>query len=350
MMGSRSPSVAIIGAGFGGMAAAVALRRAGIDDLTILERSDGVGGTWRSNTYPGAACDVQSHLYSLSFAPNPGWSRTYARQPEILAYLESVADDFGLRSHLRLDTSVRRARWCEKSSTWELDLESASVGVTTLNADVVVSAVGLFGEPRLPAIEGLGDFTGPVLHTARWDDGVPLSDKHVAVIGTGASGVQVIPELAEVADRVTVFQRTPPWMVPKDDRHFSAEELARFRADPSAMSTERQRIWQEFHVNTAVAADDPLVIGRQGYAKAFLDAHVVDEGLREQLTPDYPFRCKRVLLGDGYYRALQRERVELVGDPIARVTDRAIVTASGREIEVDAIVLATGYETSHYLS
>jgi cation diffusion facilitator CzcD-associated flavoprotein CzcO len=350
MTESRSPTVAIIGAGFGGMAAAVALRQAGIDDLTIIERSDGVGGTWRSNTYPGAACDVQSHLYSLSFAPNPEWSRTYARQPEILAYLESVADGFGLRSHLRLGTAVRRARWCEKSSTWELELESGSACVTTLTADAVVSAVGLFGEPRSPAIDGLGDFTGPVLHTARWDEGIALAGKRLAVMGTGASGVQVIPELAEIADSVTVFQRTPPWMVPKDDRHFSAEELARFRDDPSAMSAERQRIWQEFHVNTAVAADDPLVAGRQGYAKAFLDAQVVDDRLREQLTPEYPFRCKRVLLGDGYYRALQRDRVELIADSIVRVTDRSVVTASGRRVEVDAIVLATGYETSHYLS
>lgn len=349
MTGKHTPSVAIIGAGFGGMAAAVALRRAGIDDLTIIERSDGVGGTWRSNTYPGAACDVQSHLYSLSFAPNPEWSRTYARQPEILAYLETVADDFSLRRHLRLGTVVRRARWGDETSTWLLDLETGT-GSSTLSIDVVVSAVGLFAEPRLPSIEGLDDFEGPVMHTARWDDGVALAGRRVAVIGTGASGVQVIPELAQFADCVTVFQRTPPWMVPKDDRHFSAEELARFRDDPSAMSTERQRIWQEFHVNTAVAADDPLVIGRQGYAKAFLDAQVADDRLREQLTPDYPFRCKRVLLGDGYYEALQRDRVELIADAIVRVTDRTVDTASGRHVEVDAIVLATGYETSHYLS
>jgi cation diffusion facilitator CzcD-associated flavoprotein CzcO len=349
MTARRSPAVAIIGAGFGGMAAAVALRRAGVDDLTVIERADGVGGTWRSNTYPGAACDVQSHLYSLSFAPNPDWSRTYARQPEILAYLESVADDFALRRNLRLDTAVRQARWCEETSTWQLDLESSS-GATALSADVVVSAVGLFGEPRLPAIEGLAGFTGPVLHTARWDDGIALAGKRVAVIGTGASGVQVIPELAEIADRVMVFQRTPPWMVPKDDRHFSAEEFARFRDDHSAMAAERERIFQEFHVNHAVAADDPLVVGRQAYAKAFLDAQVADDRLRARLTPDYPFRCKRVLLGDGYYQALQRDQVELIADPIVRITDRGIETASGRYVEVDAVVLATGYETSHYLS
>ena len=350
MTETRYPTVAIIGAGFGGIAAAVALRQAGVDDLVIIERADGVGGTWRSNTYPGAACDVQSHLYSLSFAPNPEWSRTYARQPEILRYLESVADDFALRPHLRLGTAVRQARWHEESSTWQLTLESASAGVSIVSADVVVSAVGLFSEPRLPAIEGLGDFTGPVLHTARWDDRILMTGKRIAVIGTGASGVQVIPEVAEIAARVTVFQRSSPWMVPKDDRHFSAEELARFRDDPSAMAAERQRIWQEFHVNTAVAADDPLVTGRQGYAKAFLDSQIADDRLRERLAPEYPFRCKRVLLGNDYYRALQRDHVELIGDPIVRVTDRTIDTEPGRSIEVDAIVLATGYETSRYLS
>jgi cation diffusion facilitator CzcD-associated flavoprotein CzcO len=343
------PTVAIIGAGFGGMAAAVALRQQGFDDIVIVERSDGVGGTWRSNTYPGAACDVQSHLYSLSFAPNPAWSRTYARQPEILAYLEAVADEFDLRRHLRLGTALRRARWCEDEARWQLELESSS-GTDILSADVVVSAVGLFAEPRSPDIVGLADFSGPLVHTSRWDDTISWAGKRVAVIGTGASGVQVIPELAELADRVTVFQRTPPWMVPKDDRPFSAEELERFGSDPAAVLAERERIWQEFHVNTAVAADDPLVAGRRGYAQAFLDAQVVDDQLRARLTPDYPFRCKRVLLGAGYYQTLQRDHVELVSDPISRVTDRAIVTASDRLVDVDAIVLATGFEASRYLA
>lgn len=361
MTGHPRPSVAIIGAGFGGMAAAVALRQAGFDDITIIERADGVGGTWRSNTYPGAACDVQSHLYSLSFAPNREWSRTYARQPEILAYLESVADDFDLRRHLRLGTGVRRAHWREDEDRWQLELEfpggqersdpgTDSAGTETLSSDVVVSAVGLFAAPRLPELEGLADFTGPLVHTSRWDDTISWAGMRVAVIGTGASGVQVIPELADVAAKVTVFQRTPPWMVPKDDRYFSAEELERFRDDPAAAAAERDRIWHEFHVNTSVAADDPLVAGRQGYAKAFLDAQVADEALRAELTPDYPFRCKRVLLGDGYYQALQRDHVELISDPILRITERAIETASGRRIEVDVIVLATGFETSQYLS
>ncbi|WP_156737750.1 NAD(P)/FAD-dependent oxidoreductase, partial [Mycobacterium sp. E735] len=230
------PRVAIIGAGFGGLGAAVALRRAGIEDLVIIEGDDGVGGTWRRNTYPGAACDIQSHLYSFSFAPNTAWSRTYARQPEILAYLESVADDFDLRRHLMLGTRVRSVRW--NGGGWECRLDRAG-HTASLTADVVVCAVGLFGAPKLPDIPGLSDFTGTLMHTARWDHHAGLAGKNVAVIGTGASGVQAVPELAKVADRVSVFQRTPPWMVPKDDRPYSAGELARFRRNPLAVRRTR---------------------------------------------------------------------------------------------------------------
>jgi cation diffusion facilitator CzcD-associated flavoprotein CzcO len=216
-----SPRVVIIGAGFGGLATAVALMRKGIDDMTIIERADGVGGTWRQNVYPGAACDIQSHLYSFSFAPNRAWSRTYAYQAEILAYLEKVADDFDLRRHLKLSTSVRSIRWNADAAHWDVELDNGDV----LVADVVVSAVGLFGAARYPDIDGVTDFAGTLMHTARWDTTVDLTGKRVAVIGTGASGVQVVPEIADVADELTVFQRTPPWMVPKEDRPFSAAEF-----------------------------------------------------------------------------------------------------------------------------
>nr|WP_207550534.1 NAD(P)/FAD-dependent oxidoreductase [Mycobacterium mantenii] len=347
----RGPRVAIIGAGFGGLGAAVALRRAGIDDLVIIEAADGVGGTWRRNTYPGAACDVQSHLYSFSFALNRNWSRTYARQPEILAYLESVADDFDLRRHLNLRTYVRRAQWNEDSCEWELQLQQAnSDTVTTLRSDVVVSAVGLFGPPRLPDIDGLGGYRGHVMHTSAWEPGVDLAGKKVAVIGTGASAVQVVPELARIASRVTVFQRTPPWMVPKDDRPFSARELARFRRHPWAAHRERWRIWKQFHDFAGNAVEDPQVASRSRVATSFLQRTVGDEWLRLALTPDYPFRCKRVLLGDDYYRALQKDHVDLVTEPIARVTATSLATASGGSVDADAIVCATGFQTSRYLA
>ncbi|CQD03278.1 monoooxygenase [Mycobacterium lentiflavum] len=345
----RSSRVVIIGAGFGGLGAAVALRRAGIDDLVIIEAGDGVGGTWRRNTYPGAACDIQSHLYSFSFAPNKSWSRTYARQPEILAYLESVADDFDLRRHLRLQTRVRSAEWNADTWSWECRLEHDGHS-STLTADAVVCAVGLFGSLKLPDIAGLNDFRGCVMHTAQWDHDFALTGQKVAVIGTGASGIQLVPELAKAAAQVAVFQRTPPWMVPKDDRPYSASELADFRHNPFAVPRTRWKIWKFQHDNTATFADDPVVAARTQIATSFLERTVADEQLRRALTPDYPFRCKRVLLGDDYYRALQQDNVTLVTDPIDRITETSVLTTAGGVVDVDAIVLATGFETSRYLS
>lgn len=343
-----SPKVAIIGSGFGGLGAAVALRRAGIDDLVIIEAADGVGGTWRRNTYPGAACDIQSHLYSFSFAPNKSWSRTYARQPEILAYLESVADDFDLRRHLMLNTALRSARWDDGAGRWNLQLDRQGSN-RDLAVDVVVCAAGLFGSVRLPNIAGLTEFGGALMHTAQWDHDIELTGKRVAVIGTGASGVQVIPELARIARHLTVFQRTPPWMVPKEDRPYSATELAQFRRNPLAARRKRWEIWKFQHDNTATMADDPIVAARSQFATSFLERTVPDEQLRRDLTPDYPFRCKRVLLGDDFYRALLRDNVTLVTDPVERLTKTSVVTASGATVDVDAVVLATGFETSHYL-
>ena len=342
----RSPRVVIIGAGFGGLAAAVALRRKGINDLLIIERADGVGGTWRQNTYPGAACDIQSHLYSFSFAPNQKWTRTYAHQPEILAYLESVADEFDLRRHLMFGASVRRLAWDEEALQWAVELADGR----TLVADVVVSAVGLFGAPRYPDIAGLADFTGNLMHTSEWDSTVDLTGKRVAVVGTGASGVQVVPELADTASKLTVFQRTPPWMVPKPDRPFSAKELVRFRRLPWASRRERWRLWKLQHDNTALTPGHPQLSAVQEISENFLRRHVEEEALRDALTPPYPFRCKRVLLGETYYLALQRPHVELVTDPIERVTAASVVTAGGKVVDVDAIVMATGFETSSYLS
>ena len=336
----------IIGAGFGGLAAAVALRRKGIDNLTIIERSDGVGGTWRQNTYPGAACDIQSHLYSFSFAPNRNWTRTYAYQPEILSYLESVADDFDLRRHLMLGTGVQRLVWNEQEVHWDVELADGQ----TLVADVVVSAVGLFGAARYPDIEGIAEFTGDLMHTSQWDGSIDLTGKRVAVVGTGASGVQVIPELASTAAQLTVFQRTPPWMVPKEDRPYNTDELTRFRRIPWAALRERWRLWKLQHDNTALTPDHPRMAVVQELSENFLRRHVEDDAMRDALTPRYPFRCKRVLLGEKYYVALQRPHVDLVTDPIQRVTETAVVTTGGRVVDVDAIVLATGFETSSYLS
>ena len=319
----RQPRVAIIGAGFGGLAAAVALRRIGVDDIFIIERGDGVGGTWRQNTYPGAACDIQSHLYSFSFAPNRNWSRTYAQQPEILAYLESVAETFDLNRHLLTDTKVCSIRWNPRSSSGiSTSNPSPAEAGSASPADVVISAVGLFGEPKLPDISGLDRFAGRVMHTSRWDSRAALAGRRVAVIGTGASAVQVVPELAKIAAEVTVFQRTPPWMVPKDDRPFTAGGAGPV-PPKSVGGTPRTLAAVEGTARQHRAATRrPAGRGPAGHRRGVsCAAHVSDEALRAALTPDYPFRCKRVLLGGDYYAALQQDNVTLVTDPIREVTE-----------------------------
>jgi cation diffusion facilitator CzcD-associated flavoprotein CzcO len=342
--------VAIIGAGFGGIATAVALRSAGIDNLVIIDGADGVGGTWRRHTYPGASCDVPSHMYSLSFAPNRSWSRFYAHQPEILAYLETVVDDFDLRRHLKLDTLVRQAHWDSNDDQWALQLQSADGGnVDSLRADIVVSAVGLLGDSRLPDIDGLSDFRGSLIHTSAWDPEMELAGRRVAVIGTAASGVQVVPEIARIAQHVSVFQRAPSWMVPKHDRPFSAAELSRFRR-PWGTRLERWQIFKQFHRYAAKGLNDPLVIKESQVATSFLESSILDRNLRRALTPDYQFGCERVLRGDGYYEALQRENVQLVTDNIARITANAVVTSKEEVFDVDAIVCATGFQKDHHLN
>jgi len=241
---------------------------------------------------------------------------------------------------------VQKMVWNETDTRWDIVLVDGGKIV----ADVVVSAVGLFGAARYPDIEGIRQFTGDLMHTSQWDASIDLTGKRVAVVGTGASGVQVIPELATTAGQLTVFQRTPPWMVPKEDRPYTPDELTRFRRVPWAAVRERWRLWKLQHDNTALTPDHPRMAVVQELSENFLRRHVENETMRDALTPRYPFRCKRVLLGEKYYLALQRPHVELVTDPIGRVTESAVVTESGRVVEVDAIVLATGFETSSYLS
>jgi cation diffusion facilitator CzcD-associated flavoprotein CzcO len=341
-----APRVAILGAGFGGLAVAVELRRAGIDTFTIFEAADGVGGTWRHNTYPGAACDVPSHLYSFSFALNKKWSRTFARQPEILAYLEDVADRFGLRPFLTTGTAVTRIEWEEDSQQWTLTTADGARHVF----DVVVSALGLFAQPRMPDIAGLESFGGPVVHTARWQHDVTWAGRRVAVIGTGASAIQLVPELAAKARQLMVFQRTPPWMLPKEDRLYTPAELKRFARVPWAARRERWRRLREQHVNTVVRTDDPRTSERQQMAYGYLSHKVSDPALRSALTPDYPFGCKRVLLGSSYYSALTRDDVHLVTAPISRMGTDAVLTADGMRHQCDAVVVATGFEATNYLA
>jgi cation diffusion facilitator CzcD-associated flavoprotein CzcO len=337
--------VVVLGAGIGGMATAVRLHRAGIDDFVILERGDGVGGTWRWNTYPGAACDVPSHLYSFSFAPNPDWTSTFARQPEILAYLERVADDFGLRPHLRFGRTVTAMRWDDSSSTWTVETDEGE----TYEAGVVISALGTFTEPKLPAIDGLDDFAGRLLHSARWDHGIDLAGQRVGVIGTGASAIQIIPTIAPAAGHTTVFQRTAAWIVPRKDPPYTAEEQAVFRATPRLARRHRGDIYRAYEERTSFEVDSPVEAALEAFALDYLAAKVADPELRAKLTPNYRIGCKRVLPSSDYLPAMQRDDVTLVTDGIVRVLPAGVETADGTVHELDVLVAATGFDATGWL-
>ena len=334
--------VVIVGAGFGGIALALRLRRAGVEDLVVLEKEDDLGGTWLVNTYPGCQCDVESVLYSLSDAPNPDWSRTFAPQPEIEEYLRSVADRFDLKRQIRFGTELLGADWHEDGQRWSLETSAGP-----LTADVLVLAAGFLTEPALPAIEGLDRFEGTLFHSARWDHGHDLTGERVAVIGTGASAIQFVPAIQPQVGHLTVFQRTPPWVVPRPDRPFRPWEQWLFAHVRLATRLSRARVYWSRELLALMFTRYPglsRVAARA--ALAHLEAQVPDEELRARLTPDYALGCKRVLLSNDYLPALGRPTTELVTDPIARILPHAVVTADGTERPVDTIILGTGFEAT----
>lgn len=342
--------VAIIGAGAGGIALGARLRKAGIEDFVVFERDDGVGGTWRANRYPGAACDVPSHLYSFSFALKPDWSRTYATQPEILEYLEDCTDRFGLRPHLRCGTGIIAVEWLEAERHWRLTDQYRREH----RARVVVSAVGMFTTPAFPAIDGLASFEGPVVHSARWTPDLDLAGRRVGVIGTGASSVQIVPAIADEAAEVRVFQRSPAWIFPRYDPEIGEDDKRRFARNPIALRRHRWQIYKLFEDATVFRVGDPKAEGLEQIARDHLERKVTDPDLRARLTPDFPIGCKRILVSSDYYRALQRDDVALVTDPIARIDATGVVTADpDGEAEVhhdlDVVVLATGFRATEYL-
>ncbi len=333
--------IAIIGAGFAGIGMAIALKKAGILSFTIFERAAEIGGTWRDNTYPGAACDVPSHVYSFSFEPNPDWSRKYAGSGEIQDYLLSTVEKYALRPHLKLDTAITEARFDEAAGTWALTTESGD----TVTARVVISGVGGLVDPAMPDIEGIDDFAGTLFHTARWNHDEDLDDKRVAVIGTGASAIQVVPAIADRVGKLSVFQRTAAWVMPKRDGPIGERARRLFHRFPAAQRAVRAALFwmSELLGGPIVVLDSPLSkIGEWG-SKQHLKASVRDPELRRKLTPDFQFGCKRVLISDDYWPALERDNVELVTEPIARITPGGIETADGREHPLDAIVVATGF-------
>jgi cation diffusion facilitator CzcD-associated flavoprotein CzcO len=333
--------VAIVGGGFGGIGAAIRLKQAGIHDFLVFERSGDIGGTWRDNSYPGCACDVPSHLYSFSFAPNPHWTRAFSPQPEIWAYLGDCARRFGILPHLRLGHELHRATWDDASQRWRLETSKG-----TWTADVLVAATGPLSEPRIPALPGLAGFQGTMFHSARWDHDHDLTGRQVAVVGTGASAVQFIPEIQPHVGRLRVFQRTAPWVLPRRDRALTATERWLFRAVPASQRLARWSLYWAREGVTLAFLRPRLMDLPQRLALRNLRVAVRDPALRARLTPDYRIGCKRILLSNDYLPALTRQNVEVVTDGIREVRARGILTDDGIEHPADTIIFATGFHVT----
>ncbi len=336
--------IAIVGAGPGGLCMAVKLEEAGFDRFVILERSDGVGGTWRRNTYPGAACDIQSALYSFSFEPKADWSRPYAPQPEILAYMEAVADKYGILPHCRFGADVKRVVWNDSARSWTVELSTGEA----LVADVVVSALGMFNELAWPDIDGLGSFAGTAFHSAQWRWDHDLAGRNVAVIGSAASAVQFVPEIVRQAGQVYLFQRTANWILPKEDQPYTEQQLEAFRSDPSLVQARRRELFDMVEA-TMTFSDPEMVAQRQAVALAAIEV-VSDPEVRRKLVPDHPWGCKRPLFSNDFYPSFNRPNLELVTDAVDRITEDSVVTADGAERRVDTLILATGFSATRYLS
>ncbi|MEY1662248.1 flavin-containing monooxygenase [Isoalcanivorax beigongshangi] len=344
-MSKRKPSrvhdTLIIGAGFGGLGAAIRLQQSGHQDFIILERSDRVGGTWRDNQYPGAACDIPSNLYSFSFAPNPDWSRTYSGAGEIFGYIKGLVEQFKLGPALRYQQDVTGLRFVEEQGYWE----ATTAAGDCWRARAVVMAAGGLANPGWPNINGRESFAGKVMHSARWDHDYDFSGKKVAVIGTGASAIQIVPELVKQAGQVKVFQRTAPWVLPRMD--YASPDWARklFAKAPRSQQLVRDALfWTHESVALAVIWNSPLTRVTERVASAHLARQVKDGWLRRQLTPHYTIGCKRVLISNDYYPALQQPNCKLITWPIDCINERGIRTAEGIEHQFDCIVFATGFD------
>jgi cation diffusion facilitator CzcD-associated flavoprotein CzcO len=333
--------VAIVGAGFGGVGAAIRLRQQGIDDFLVFERAGDLGGTWWDNSYPGCACDVPSHLYSFSFAPNPRWSRSFSSQPEIWIYLRDCARRFGILPHLRLGHEVHRASWDDRRRHWRLETSGG-----TWTADVLVAATGPLSEPKVPALLGLDGFQGTVFHSARWDHDHDLTGRQVAVVGTGASSIQFVPEIQPRVGRLRVFQRTAPWVLPRRERAITAVERWLFRTVPATQRLARSSIYWTREGFTAGFLHPRLMRAPQRLALRHLRRAVPDPELRARLTPNYTFGCKRVLLSNDYLPTLTRPNVELVTAGIRQVRPGGILTDDGVEHPADTIIFGTGFHVS----
>jgi len=337
----------VIGSGFSGLAVARALRGIGITSFVVLERGPDVGGTWRVNTYPGCACDVPSHLYSYSFALNPAWSRMYPTQVEIWDYLRDCADRWGVRSAIRFDHEVREAEFDEGAGRWTVRTTQGAV----FSARVVISGMGGLSRPQIPRIPGLELFEGPSFHSSQWDHAAELKGRRVAVVGTGASAIQFVPRIAPEVKQLYLFQRTPPWILPKPDRPIHQWERALFRWMPGYMRAFRNWLyWRQEIFGIGYTLKPKYLKIAENYARKFLERTVADPELRRKLTPDYQIGCKRVLLTNDYFPALARPNVEVVTHGVSEVRAHSVVASDGSEREVDAIVFGTGFRTLDFLS
>ncbi len=340
------PTIAIVGAGFAGLGMAISLKRAGLTDFTVFERGDDVGGCWRMNTYPGAACDVPSHLYSFSFAPNPRWSRRFAPQPEILDYLQHCAREYDLHPHIRLGTAVESAVYDDAENTWAVTLADGTVSIF----DLVVFACGQLSRPATPHVPGIEQFEGTVFHSAQWDHDYPLAGKRVAVVGTGASAIQFVPKIADEVSSLHLFQRSAPYVIPKADYPYSQRVRRVFAALPAVQRLSR---WLTY------ATLEPRVIAFNRYPglmklfawryRRLVAKSIPDPRLREALKPDYPIGCKRILISNDYLASLAGPHVDVVTEPIAEVGPSSITVADGTSVEVDAIIFGTGFHATDFL-
>lgn len=340
------PRIVIIGAGMAGIAAAVKLRQAGLDDFVIYEKAADVGGTWRENTYPGVACDVPSHLYSYSFSPNSEWSHVFSPGAEIHAYLREVSAEHQLDPQIVLGGEVTEAEWREER--WRLRTRDGSEDV----ADIVIAATGVLHHPAWPDIPGLEDFGGPAFHSARWDHRVELDGARVGVVGTGSSAVQITGALVDRVGELHLFQRTPQWILPADNPPIAEEDKARFRADPAAMAALRRELastFSEGFANAVVDAESPQAQRLQQMCEDHLDRSIADPVLRRQLRPDYRAACKRLVVSANFYSAIQRPNAHLVTSPIRSIEAAGVRTVDGDLHRLDVLVLATGFRVDRFL-
>ena len=341
----RNPSVAVIGAGMTGILMAIRLREAGISDITILEKADRVGGTWRENTYPGVACDVPAHMYTYSFRGNPEWSHRFAHGDEIQAYMEQVAGEYGVTGQVRFNESLDRCHY--RDGKWHLVTSKGN----TLVVDFVVAATGILHHPAYPDIPGLETYRGEMFHTARWNHDVGLAGKRVGIIGTGSTATQVIAEISKSVGHLTVFQRTPQWVCSVPDRTYSEADKARLRGNQKLMGKLSERYAFFFrHVFTAAVTGNRLAHAYVNWTtRRNLRKSVRDPALRAKLTPDYKVGCKRLVFSSTFYQAMQRENVYLETTGIQRVSERGVVTTDGTEHELDVLILATGFKPFNFM-